>query len=209
MGTRRKISTDKLALAEARRATRWQVVAVITAVVFSLTSLILTLVLTTRQESKAKPSLRVTSCPAHIFHVKPSILTTCVSFKPGASETGMPEGVRVSFSNVGGSGITVNAMSLVCDPPAHCGMYNMTTNGGDQSANSLPRYLAPGQSSDFTVPMGCDHSVLGVGYGATRSVTPILYLSDGSTFKAPAVSLARPSMEAERECKSRQNGTRN
>ena len=205
MARRPPPNLSRRAFEEARRATRWQVTGVIVAIVFSVASLLLTIILFNQQQSAANSRLKTTICPAHIYQLDKGVLSTCVTFKPGTNQQGMQEAVRVEFANDGGGGVTVDSMSLVCAPPARCGMHDIVTTGASstEGADVLPKYLAPGESSFFVIPMGCDHSALGGDFTKATAVRAILHLSTGEEIGTTAIRLTAPSHDEIVQCNAR------
>lgn len=205
MARRRQPSLNRLTFEEARRATRWQVTGIAVVIFFAVVSLVLTILLFNRQQSATGARVNTAICPAHIRDLAGGVLSTCVVFKPGSHQLGTQEAVRVEFSNEGGSGITVNSMSLVCAIPARCGMQDIVTLGGSSANNigDLPKYLAPGESSFFVIPMGCDHAALGGNFKKATAVRAILQLSTGEELSTTAVHLAVPNHDEIVQCNAR------
>jgi hypothetical protein len=207
---RQQPSLSKRALEEARKATRWQVVGVLLAVAFSIGTLILTLVLFSRQQSAASPNVRATACPAIQIDAAKGVISECIRYTAGSPLRGMEQAVRVDFANDGGGGITVKSMSLICLLPAHCGMHDISTAGVSSASDpdSLPIYLAPGQSSFFAIPIGCDHSVLGYDYKKATAVEVVLQLSTGKNISTVPVPVSVPNSSEVAECDARIGGPR-
>jgi hypothetical protein len=206
MGKRRQQPRmSRRALEEARKATRWQVVGVLLAVAFSIETLILTLLLFNRQQAAASPNVRATACPAIQIDAAKGVISECIRYAAGSPLRGMEQAVRVDFVNDGGGGITVKSMSVICLILAHCGMYDISTAGTSPTnePGGLPIYLAPGQSSFFDIPIGCNHSELGYDYKKATAIEVVLQLSTGKDVGTAPIPVSVPNRSEVARCDAR------